>query len=48
MFSCDNLGDCIVYECLLQEDMEVDRDGTASIEIEIDFTFSKVMCDVTS
>ena len=40
MFSCDNLGDCNVYECLLQEDMEANRDGTA--RIEIDFTFSKV------
>ena len=40
MFSCDNLGDCIVYECLLQEPMEANGDATASIEI--DFTFSKV------
>ena len=40
MFSCDNLGDCIVYECLLQEPMEANGDTTASIEI--DFTFSKV------
>jgi len=36
MFSCDNLGDCTVYECLLQEDM-----GDATAYIEIDFTFNK-------
>ena len=39
MFSCDNLGDCIVYECLLQEPMEANGEPAS---IEIDFIFSKV------
>ena len=40
VFSCDNLGDCVVYECLLQEPMEANGEPAS---IEIDFTFSKVM-----
>ena len=40
MFSCDNLGDCVVYECLLQEPMEANGEPAS---IEIDFTFSKVI-----
>ena len=40
VFSCDNRGDCDVWECLLPEDMEAGGDASATLEIQ--FTFDKV------